>query len=393
MAGKQKRPCWLFPEDLSAEEQRMCARMKRVGRFFAFLRRVRCKLFSEEFQRELAEMYSDSPRGTPPLPPALLAMVTLLQAYGQVSDAGAVENAIYDRRWQMVLGCLGAEKARFSQGSLVDFRQHLVSHGLDRRLVERTIELAVATKDFGAVQLRLALDSAPLWGAGRVEDTFNLIGHALEVVLMCAATVLERSSEDMVAEVGLELVGQSSVKAALDIDWDEPEEQAKALERLLREAELLKDWVGRTIPPDKTDAPLVKALELLEQVLEQDLEPDPDRPGRRRIRKGVAKGRRISVSDPDMRHGRKSKSRVINGYKRHVVRDLDLGLVFAVEVRPANEPEHLAAQALRQDAERLGNVVELHGDRGYLSSDWMQDLYAGGQRVFCKPWVPRNHGH
>ncbi len=123
MAEKQRGPYWVFPEKLSEEEQRMCGRMKRVGRFFAFLRGVRGKLFCEEFQRELAEMYSDSPRGTPPLPPALLAMVTLLQAYGQVSDAGAVENAVYDRRWQMVLGCLGAEKAPFSQGSLV-----VVSH-------------------------------------------------------------------------------------------------------------------------------------------------------------------------------------------------------------------------------------------------------------------------
>ena len=38
--------------------------------------------------------------------------------------------------------------------------------------------------------------------------------------------------------------------------------------------------------------------------------------------KGVAKDRRISIEDPDMRHGRKSRSQKIDGYKRHILKDL-----------------------------------------------------------------------
>ncbi|WP_293356472.1 hypothetical protein [Microcoleus sp. CAWBG51] len=37
------------------------------------------------------------------------------------------------------------------------------------------------------------------------------------------------------------------------------------------------------------------------------------------LSKGVAKNRRISIEDPDMRHGRKSRSKKIDGYKRHVL--------------------------------------------------------------------------
>jgi hypothetical protein len=40
-----------------------------------------------------------------------------------------------------------------------------------------------------------------------------------------------------------------------------------------------------------------------------------------------------------MRHGRKSRSHRFEGYKRHVLRDLDTGLVRAVGVTPANAPE------------------------------------------------------
>ncbi len=47
----------------------------------------------------------------------------------------------------------------------------------------RTVELAQKSKKFGSRQLRAALDSSPLWGAAKVEDTYNLLGHALKKAL------------------------------------------------------------------------------------------------------------------------------------------------------------------------------------------------------------------
>ena len=82
-------------------------------------------------------------RGGPrPSRPALLAMVTLLQAYDRVGDADAVVTAQLDQRSQLVLGCLGATDAPFSQGVLVKFRERMIAHDLDRTLLTRTIELA-----------------------------------------------------------------------------------------------------------------------------------------------------------------------------------------------------------------------------------------------------------
>lgn len=105
---------WQCPAPLGPEETRLVQQLHRVGRFYAFLRQVRGELFDEAFQAELAAVYQ--PRGTAPVPPALLAMVTLLQAYDQVGDADAVVTAVMDRRWQLVLGCLDATTAPFSQG-------------------------------------------------------------------------------------------------------------------------------------------------------------------------------------------------------------------------------------------------------------------------------------
>ena len=44
------------------------------------------------------------------------------------------------------------------------FRKRLVGRNLDRRLVERTVELAAATGEFGARALRAALDSSRYGG-------------------------------------------------------------------------------------------------------------------------------------------------------------------------------------------------------------------------------------
>ena len=128
-------------------------------------------------------MYAESVTGHPPVPPGQLALTLILQAYTKASDAEAIEALTMDRRWQLVLDCLDCEQAPFSQATLVRFRQALIIHQLDRRLIERTVELAFETKKFGGRQLRAALDSSPLWGAAKVEDTYNLLGHALKKAL------------------------------------------------------------------------------------------------------------------------------------------------------------------------------------------------------------------
>jgi hypothetical protein len=382
---------WTFPVELSRLESLIMRRLQRTGRLFAFLRKHRHELFDSAFQLELAGMYADAPRGTPPRPPALLAMVTLLQAYERKSDAGAVEEAVFDRRWQMVLDCLGTEEPIFSQGVLVDFRRRLIEHDMDRRLLDRTVELARRSKDFGDKALRVALDSAPLWGAGRVEDTFNLLGHALDVVVQCAAQVLGIDAHAVREAAQLQLLGGSSLKATLDIDWDDEAQQRGALAGILAEVTRLRAWLDKKLPDPTAQPPLQEALALLERVIGQDLEPDPGGGGMR-IKRGVAKDRRISVTDPDMRHGRKSKSKLFNGYKRHLARELDGGLILAATARPANEPEHLAAEVLRPDIEAHGTVAELHVDRGYLASTWIHQRFERGERVLAKPWTPRNAG-
>jgi hypothetical protein len=117
----------------------------RRAKLFVFLRLHRHELFDEEFQAELAQAYAGSPKGQPPVPPAQLALATILQAYTGVSDDEVIEATVMDRRWQLVLDCMDADAPTFAKGTLTGFRKRLIERDLDRALVERTVALAART--------------------------------------------------------------------------------------------------------------------------------------------------------------------------------------------------------------------------------------------------------
>lgn len=373
-------------------------RLTRTKKLFGFLREQRRELFDDDFQSELEGMYRATGAGKDPLPPALLAMVVLLQAYHGISDAEAVELSVVDLRWQLVLGCLGESQPAFSQGALCDFRARLIEHDMDQRLLERTVLLARRKPGFDWKKLpktlRLAVDSSPLEGAGRVEDTINLLAHAARNVLTCAAKLAARPARDVAIEAGAPLLLGSSIKKELDLDWNDRSQKASAIVTLSEQIDALDAWIQQHLPADRSLPPLAEHLATLQQLRDQDLEPDPQGGGPR-IREGVAKDRRVSVEDPDMRHGRKSKTKRFNGYKRHVAADLDTDLILACAVTAANRPEEEAAPAIEADLAHLDDprtLGELHTDRGYIGSTLVTAAANDGADVVCKPWVPHNGG-
>ena len=381
-------PRWNPPVELSASEQVIISRIRRA-KLFIFLRQVRHQLFDDQFQNELAQIFDNRPKGHPPVPPAKLALVTILQAYTGASDDEAIESLLMDRRWQLVLDCLDCDKAPFGKGTLIRFRVAMIKRRLDRRLIERTVELAESTGGFGSRNLRAALDSSPLWGSAKVEDTINLLGHALRKALGVIACQQGRELTAVATEAGAEILNGSSLKAALDVNWDEPTERSLALTQVLETLKAVESWVSQ-LPQQNLPESASKSLQVARKIKTQDVEiTSSGTPG---LRRGVAKNRRITIEDSTMRHGRKSRSKRFDGYKRHVLRDLDIGIVRAVGLTPANVPEAWVSDAISADLLAQGvNLVELYIDRAYLSAKLVrkrtEDLV-----IYCKAWPVRNQG-
>jgi hypothetical protein len=78
---------------------------------------------------------------------------------------------------------------------------------LDRRILERSVELARASHGFDPKEfpkpLRVGIDSKPLAGAGRVEDTFHLLGHAARKIVQCAAALLKWTPSRVCTAAGI----------------------------------------------------------------------------------------------------------------------------------------------------------------------------------------------
>lgn len=159
-------PRWTPPQTLSDKETKLLARHKRSRKLFVFLRLYRHELFDDTLETELESIYRSTGAGKLPCPPALLAMAMLLQGYERLSDSDAVEHTASDARWQMVLDRMRDDEPAFAQSTLVDFRARLISSDMDRRILERTVELARKTGHFDYKKLpqtlRVAVDSAPL---------------------------------------------------------------------------------------------------------------------------------------------------------------------------------------------------------------------------------------
>jgi hypothetical protein len=109
------------------------------------------------------------------------------------------------------------------------------------------VELAKRTKAFDHRKLpktlRVAIDSSPLEGAGRVEDTYNLLAHAASNLVRCAARLLGWSDEKVCRAAGSPLLMGSSIKAALDIDWNDAGEKTAALNTLVWQLDALQVWI------------------------------------------------------------------------------------------------------------------------------------------------------
>jgi hypothetical protein len=316
-----------------------------------------------------------------------LARATLVQASGHVGDRDAVARTVLDQRWPLVLDGLGAALPPFRPSTLCNLRMRLSAHTVDKTLLDRTVALAETTGGCGARQRRAGLDSPPLCGAGRVEATLHLRGHAWRKAVGLAAQALGASAEAMLAEAGWVLVGHSSRKAALDLDWGQP----KASEQARRWGRAAGDrwtrWLEQPQRLSTAGLPRQAVRDPIAPMATQDIAPDPEGgPGGKRLQTPVAPDRRLAMEAAAMRHGRKSSANTCNGVQAHGVLDLARHVPREGVVRPAHEPAHEAVALWAAAWEQNPGLLHLDIDLGSRASPRMAPWAQQGVSSSARPW-------
>ncbi len=171
------------------------------------------------------------------------------------------------------------------------------------------------------------------------------------------------------------------------MNWENPDERNLALGMVLQVLSQVETHLDKM--PENQSHPMVRSsLETARQIKTQDVELDEQ--GEVKLRKGVAKNRRIAIEDEEMRHGRKNRTKRFDGYKRHILKDLDTAMVRAVGLTMANVAEASVTEAIAVDLEQQEvKLSELHIDRAYLSSTWVKNRDPE-LTVYCKAWRVSN---
>src|SRR5262249_42277693 len=126
-----------------------------------------------------------------------------------------------------------------------------------------------------------------------------------------------------------------SVKGSADLDWSDPAARHQFLAQIVTDARRLLRLAGAAGGDDGAPAGR-EAAALLEQLLLQDVVESREGEGRLQaaIKEGTAPERIPSATDPEQRHGRKSKSKRFTGHKASVAVDLDSQLILDAAVLP-----------------------------------------------------------
>jgi transposase len=355
---------------------------------------------------DYAALYKDSPRGRPSIPPSMVVLAMLLEYHDDCSDAEAEQRMRFDLRWKHALG-LGLEDGGFDATVLCHFRRKLLERGLERNLFERLVKAArgagLIAKD--AAQL---LDSSHILGAAGARDTYTLIRGAIRKLLRALGHAT--TSMDALGE-RLWWCVDTDAPEKPDIDWSDPEARAAHLVEIVADA---REALSLALCASESAA-ANEAAALLSKIISDDVEegppPLPKRKGRPpnkkdgeaegspsrghdtlpedgspRLRRGVAKDRTLSVVDPQMRVGHKSKRQAWAGYKVHIAEEPESELITEVGVRRANEYDAEAALPIMEHQKESTGLgpKELLCDGAYGSVDVRAGLKELGVEVVAK---------
>jgi hypothetical protein len=381
--------------------------------------------------------------------PVLMSKLLLIQRKHGWSDRETVQRATTDLQVKACLG-LGIEQQGPSQATLSRRRAQLQQLDLVDRYERRFVSLLKALELLAADE-PVAVDSYPVRGAGQVLDTFNLLGAAIRRALRRLAEAVGKPPEFVAERLeATEFLGRS-VKGRFEVEWDDSGSRTKLLAKLVAVAKRVQEAIGElsttgacsaleskpAVPPaeEGSESPaaplpdpdpdaepegapsnaspptpaeataldtsareaLAEASATLDRIVEHDVAFD-DEGQVTGIVQRAAGDRLISVTDPDMRHGRKSASVLIAGFKVQVVAAVALGWILLARAFAANrhDGEDLPDLIAELDARHGLSPTSMAGDHAYgtLSNHaaFVRLAATGGPELIARMPRPANGG-
>jgi hypothetical protein len=208
-------------------------------------------------------------------------------------------------------------------------------------------------------------DTTPTKGAGAVQDTYTLLRKGTRKLLKALGYHLPGKRRGLGEQVKKLVSTYVDQDQRAEIDWSDPQQRKAHLQTLVQDVE-----TALALATEQMDDEEVRAIGwLLTKILGDDVEQDDS--GGVQIAKGSAADRVVSVTDPEMRHGRKSASKRFAGFKASVTTEQSSELIMDIDDMPANDRdgEELTPTIERVEQNCGVTVERIIGDGAYLSGD------------------------
>jgi len=319
-----------------------------------------------------AEWRGHRRRGRDAWPAVVLMTVVLLRWSEQgLSRRATVRRAATDAVWRGAMG-LAFGTATPSERTLRDFERFLQRrHGvtqvpryllLHEHIVRACLDAGILSEHTPA----WAMDSTPMWCYGAARDTVRLLGDGVRMLAQAWARASRRSYSAVAAEWHMPHLLAKSTKGAFAIDWRHAGATTGVVAQLAADVVKATALIRRGVQSVRAGLrrALLRQCRHLLRVVGDDLETDKQ--GHLVIAEHVAADRVVSLTDPQARHGRKSKSQCFNGFKIHLLGDVVSGLIASLTVTSGNVHDGVPAHRLIWRAKTLcADIDRVLGDTAY----------------------------
>lgn len=327
--------------------------------FYGRMAAVSGKLFSDD---DLKDMYCPD-NGRPSLPPSLMSGVMLLQFHDDVSDEEAVQRLMFDLRWQVALN-LPTDFPGFDPSCLTYYRQRLIEHNKERYAFDRFVKVG---REAGFIPDRVTLltDTTRTKGAGVVMDTYTLLRKGIRKLLKQCGYAAAGKQRGLSPETQRLVASYVEQNRKAKLDWTDPQQRAAQLQVLFHDAEAALELASAHMDDDDVRS----TGWLLVKIMGDDLAQDDQ--GQPQIAEGTAPDRIISITEPEMRHGRKSSAQRFDGFKAAVTTEQSSEMILDIQdMRAAGSDGQELMPTIERVEQQAGVTVErVIGDGAYGSGE------------------------
>ncbi len=361
----------MYPQALSpipAETARIARAANPKGTLAMWLRDELGAIYRDE---EFADVYPQ--RGQPAFAPWRLALVTLLQYVEDLTDRQAAE-AVRERiDWKYLLG-LELSDPGFDASVLTEWRDRLLAHGAEERLLNRVL-LVCRERGYLRAGGKMRTDATHVLAAVRSLHHLETVGETLRAVL---EELAQMGPDWLLSWMPDEWFTRYQGRVdSRRLPKKEPQRRQLA-EQIGHDGALLLRQVQRPETPKEVQA--LASVDVLRQVWQQYYE---EREGQLHWRDGPAQGAQETIVSPYDTEARRAQKRdlVWCSYKVHVTETCDAQLpelIVQVKTTLAARPDVKETLALQRELQQRQLLPAEHLlDGGYLESEVLVTQPAG----------------